>query len=139
MRQPASESSFSQAISRANAAELYAAVAWVSGVASVMPDAVVARSDSACSTRVIVAAGTSVVVVGGGAVVALVGTLEATDMASANAACAAANSCSALTTSSCAVVTASAAVETDSRGASKSAPPVLTSPTVALSSVKSFP
>ena len=53
----------SQAIWSANAAELYSAVASASGVASVIPSAVWARSSSACWTRSIVAGGTIVVVV----------------------------------------------------------------------------
>jgi hypothetical protein len=90
--------------------------------------------------RAMVAAGTRVVVVvEPGGVVALVGTLEAVARASARAAWASASSASALATSSFAVPTPSAAVATDSRGAARSAPPDLTSPTVAALSVKSFP
>ena len=99
VRQPASARSFSHATSRANTAELYAAVASTSGVESVIPAAAVSRSVSACFTRVIVAGGTSVVVVVGAAVVALVATLAAAACASASAACAAAKSCSAFATS----------------------------------------
>jgi hypothetical protein len=81
--------------------------------------------------RVMVAGGTIVVVVVDGGVVVLTGTLAAVALASASAAWASATSCAAASTSLCAVLTALAAEVTDSRGATSSAPAVVTSPTVA--------
>ena len=104
-----------------------------------MPAEAVARSFSACLTRVMVAGGTSVVVVVEVGVVELGGTLEAVAWAAANAAWASASSLVALATSAWAVVTEPAAADTDSRGEVRSAPAVLTSPTVALVSVNTLP
>ena len=128
MRQPASENSRSQDISRATAAALNCCEACDSGVSSVMPCWAALNSDSACLTRLTVAAGAS-----GFGLLVPAGVLGAADpglFAAASAALASASSCFASTTACCASTAASAPAMASSRGRSRSVPASLTSPTV---------
>ena len=114
-------------------------MAWTRGVESGIPCTVVVKSFSACFTRSIVAGATSVVDVVVGGVVEVVDRLEAVALAFASSVCASASSFSAPASLVCESPMAVAADVTESRGSRRSSPNVLTSPTVAASSVKVLP
>jgi hypothetical protein len=139
LRHPASSNSAIHAISSANAADVKVSVACERGVSALIAFDAACRSDSAARTRSIDAERTAGEDDGGGDAALAVPLPDADALARRSSVRASASSALASFKASCASTTRSAACVVLSRGCPRSAPSVVTSPTVAVRSSTSFP